>query len=206
MILINRLAAHAIGLANLQRQMPPGDGPIWKRIERLHDQAVHLGDQIRLIAHQLHSPPLNGGLDSTLHPLCDEFSELTQLPVDLRVVGNGRVPAEVVSCCYHVVQEALQNIHKHARATAVQVSVQLMAERVILLVADNGIGGAVDRTKTSLGMGMASMAERVKLLSGEFQFGKRENGGMLIVAGNTVCVTGKIGAPALPLESAAARL
>ena len=177
-----QLAAHAIGLANLQRQMPPGEGAIWKRIERLHDQAVHLGDQIRLIAHQLHSPPLNGGIDSTLHPLCEEFSELTQLKVDLRVTGKGRVPADVVSCCYHVVQEALQNIHKHARATSVQVSVQLMAERVVLLVADDGTGAPTDRQKSSIGMGMASMAERVKLLSGEFQFGKRENGGMLIAA------------------------
>src|SRR5207344_879580 len=52
-----QLAAHAIGLANLQRHVPPDDEFIWKKIERLHDQAVHLGDQIRLIAHQLHSPP-----------------------------------------------------------------------------------------------------------------------------------------------------
>jgi PAS domain S-box-containing protein len=176
-----QIAAHAIALFNLRIQLPRGAEFLQQQMTRLYNDAVRLGDQIRMIAHQLHSPTFKDvGLKPTLHSFCKEFSELTQLQVDLRVMGDTNVPADVASCCYHVTQEALQNIHKHARATSVQVRVQLMTQRVVLLVADNGTGVPAERSRTPRGMGIASMGERVKLLSGEFLISKRGNGGTLI--------------------------
>src|SRR6185369_16979126 len=109
-----------------------------------------------------------------------EFSTLTRLHIDLSIAGEARVPAGIASCCYRVVQESLQNIHKHAHATAVQVSVNLADQRVVLLVADNGTGVPAERLKGSRGLGINSMEERVKLLSGEFHIDKRQSGGTLI--------------------------
>jgi PAS domain S-box-containing protein len=176
-----RLAALAIGLSNLRNHIPKGNRTAFKRVNRLHDDAVVLSDEIRLIAHQLHPPAFgHDDLRSTFHSFCSKFSAMTRLPVDLVVSGEMRLRPEIAACCYRIVQEALQNIHKHAHARSVQVVVHLARHRVILLVADDGAGLDSNRLKTSRGLGVASMEERVRLLSGDFRIDKRPHGGTLI--------------------------
>jgi signal transduction histidine kinase len=175
-----RMAALAIGLGNLQHHVEDDEHVAVDTVRRLHDAAVGMGDEIRLIAHQIHSPRFEqAGFAVTLRSFCEEFSALTQLPVHLSIHGETHVPANVALCCYRVMQEALQNVKKHARATSVEVRVGLGA-RIVLLIADNGTGNGAERINHSNGLGLNSMDERVKSLSGEFRISQRQGGGTLV--------------------------
>ncbi len=175
-----RMAALAIGLSNLQRRVENDERPVVNTVRRLHEEAVGLGDEIRSIAHQIHSPTFEqAGFAVTLQSFCNEFSTLTQLPVNLSIHGETHVPADIALCCHRVLQEALQNVQKHARATSVQVHVGL-GTRIVLLISDNGSGMEANRINGSNGLGLKSMGERVKSLSGKFRISRRRGGGTLV--------------------------
>jgi PAS domain S-box-containing protein len=176
-----RLAAHAIALSNFRHTVLAGGNANPEKLGKLEDEAVSLSDDIRLIAHELHPAPMEqGGFENTLRSFCGEFGARTKLEIDLDVDVKRTVPGDVALCCYRVVQESLNNIVKHARATRVQVFVQFVSGSIILLVADNGVGVAEQKLKVASGMGIASMTERIEFLSGEFHIGNRKNGGTLI--------------------------
>jgi signal transduction histidine kinase len=176
-----RLAAHAIALSNFGQSVVAGDVSILEKLEKLQDEAVSLSDDIRLIAHELHPSRMeNGAFESTLHSFCGEFSSVSRLKIDLNVEVKRTLPADVALCCYRILQESLQNIAKHAHAIKVQVRVQLVDRRVVLLVADDGVGVGEQNLKTARGLGITSMEERIGFLSGEFHMSRRKTGGTLI--------------------------
>jgi PAS domain S-box-containing protein len=176
-----RLAAHAIALSNFRELISSEERPVRERLEKLHDEAITLGDDIRLIAHELHPPQLEeAGLESTIRAFCNEFSTLTGLRVELAINVNGPMPGDVMLCCYRVVQEAMRNISKHAGATAIQINLHSLVNHLVLLIADNGAGLNADRAKSLNGLGISSMEERVRFLSGHFQIRKREKAGTLV--------------------------
>src|SRR5262249_37326243 len=75
-----RLAAQAIALSNLKEQLAYGDSSLSSKLAKLHDEAVVLSDEIRLISHEIHPPALErNGLAATLRSFCEEFSALTKL-------------------------------------------------------------------------------------------------------------------------------
>jgi signal transduction histidine kinase len=81
----------------------------------------------------------------------------TDLPRDL--------PEEHKTCIYRVVQEALNNVSRHAQASAAQVVVQLSDKGIDLRVQDDGTGFDAERIR---GLGLLGMEERVHHLGGSF--------------------------------------
>jgi signal transduction histidine kinase len=74
---------------------------------------------------------------------------------------------------YRILQEALQNVHKHAGATQVSVTLTRRDGTATLVIEDNGRGYDPDAEKaagTSKGMGVTNMRERARLLGGEVKF------------------------------------
>jgi signal transduction histidine kinase len=76
------------------------------------------------------------------------------------------LPDEYKTCIYRVVQEALNNCARHAKATSAQINVALRGSAVILSIEDNGHGFDTHRTR---GLGLVGMEERVHNLSGTFE-------------------------------------
>jgi signal transduction histidine kinase len=91
---------------------------------------------------------------------------------DPRLLGRALDP-ELETTIYRLVQEALTNIVKHARATVVLVVVRAQ-DRVAVLVRDNGIG--FDVSKRSEGFGLAGMRERVYLSGGSLEIESGDGG------------------------------
>jgi signal transduction histidine kinase len=84
----------------------------------------------------------------------------------------GRLPAVVETVCFRVVQEALTNVIRHARAEKVSVKLASVGGNVVLTVSDDGVGfdvTAARRLATS--QGLLGMEERVALASGELHVG-----------------------------------
>jgi PAS domain S-box-containing protein len=179
-----RLAAHAIAIDNLMHQHPNPDTRVSEKLRKLRDEAVVLGDEIRMISHEIRPPALEeSGLADALRSLCEKFSELTRLHVDLYVERNEiAIPPDTALCCYRIVQEGLRNIHKHARASKAEVSLAQLPRRIVLMVADDGAGFSGHGHAAEGGIGLTTMEERVKLLGGEFHINNRPQGGTILVA------------------------
>ncbi len=113
------------------------------------------------------------GLDR-LAELCRSFDD-TGLKVELETSGElGRVPPSVGLAGYRIVQEALTNVLKHARASRAVVVVEV-DEALQVSVTDDGAGKAV-----LPGRGLRGMIERVEVHGGVLEFGPIEGGGFRV--------------------------
>ncbi len=113
------------------------------------------------------------GLVPALRSLVSGLSD-ARIAADLKVVGDAtRFPSEVETTLFRIVQEAVNNIRKHAEATEASVTVAFTGDRVNLTIEDNGKGFSqtenVDALPRSGKLGLAGIQERVRLLGGTFE-------------------------------------
>jgi signal transduction histidine kinase len=104
------------------------------------------------------------------------------LPVDLVVDGERHeVPVGIDLSAYRIVQEALTNTLKHARATRADVAVRYSPRELVVEVRDDGAGGGPPGAANG-GHGLIGMRERVALYGGELDAGRRSEGGFGVLA------------------------
>jgi signal transduction histidine kinase len=106
-----------------------------------------------------------------------------ELDVDLaweRGAASSRLGAELESTVYRIVQEALNNVIKHADATRANVVVEETDGKIRIAVEDDGAG--FDSTRVSGGFGLSGMRERVALAGGELRIEPSERGGTRLTA------------------------
>jgi signal transduction histidine kinase len=118
------------------------------------------------------------GLDG-LDTLIDDVGR-AGLPVRLHVDGDSfPLPRAIDLSAYRIVQEALTNALKHARASNVDVTVRYRPDELELEVVDDGAGPA---TSDGLGHGLVGMRERVKIYGGEMSAEMAPTGGFVLSA------------------------
>jgi signal transduction histidine kinase len=106
-----------------------------------------------------------------LERLAREFKANTLVEVDLLVEPQAlaALKGPIANDLFHISQEALANVAKHAQATHAWISVRETKDGAITLqVLDNGRGFELDRAPHLLGHGLSNMAERVRVFGGEF--------------------------------------
>jgi signal transduction histidine kinase len=109
-----------------------------------------------------------------------EHTREAGLPVDLRIEGDPvQLPPGVDLTAYRLVQEALTNTMKHARANHADVVVSYGDDEVELTISDDGLGGA---DGDSGGHGLVGMRERVSVYGGELEAGPLAEGGFRLRA------------------------
>ncbi len=102
--------------------------------------------------------------------------------VSLKITGERReLPAALDLSAYRIVQEALTNVLKHARASRAEVAIDYAADAVTISVVDNG-SGATAPLGASTGHGLIGMRERVDLFGGELTTGSSALGGFTVRA------------------------
>jgi signal transduction histidine kinase len=107
------------------------------------------------------------GLQPALEWLTRDFRRRFNVAVNLTVHGDlDAIPDQYRTCVYRVVQEALTNCARHARATRADVDVRLEQNTLHLRVADDGVG--ID-PNSSRGAGLLGIEERVRELHGMFR-------------------------------------
>src|SRR3990170_3659732 len=123
-------------------------------------------------------------LSEGLEMLVREFRANTLVEVDLRIEPEalGRLGRDGAAALFHIVQEALANAGKHAKASRVWVSVKLDDSRVALHVIDNGGGFDLQREHTKLGHGLENMSERARQVGGDCEIASSPG------EGNTITV------------------
>jgi signal transduction histidine kinase len=97
-----------------------------------------------------------------------------------------RLPPELETACFRIIQEALTNAARHAQATQVKVALSIGPQHAELTVHDNGIGFDVSSTQQSAiaggGFGLLGMQERAQLVGGAMQITSTPGTGTLIAA------------------------
>jgi signal transduction histidine kinase len=127
-------------------------------------------EKIRELAYGLRPPMLEHlGLAESLKWMIETYFTGGRLSVDYRVTGSApQLDPDLALAIYRIAQEALTNVVKHARATRVKVRLRLSSSAVRLDVVDDGCGFDAARigSERKVGLGLASMRERMDHLHG----------------------------------------
>ena len=139
---------------------------------------------VRQLAVELRPKVLDDfGLVAALERLTETFGEQTGMSVQFQQLlpTSDRLPPEVETALYRIVQESLTNIVKHARATNVSVVLARKSDSVSVVVEDDGVGFEPHLVRDG-GIGLVGMQERVALLGGRLAIESRPGAGTTFVA------------------------
>ncbi|MDR1990499.1 MAG: sensor histidine kinase [Acidobacteriaceae bacterium] len=116
------------------------------------------------------------GLEAALEWHVRDCIARYNIDIDLRMHGTfDALPEKYRTCIYRVVQEALTNCVRHARATAIVITITTIGGVLHLTVTDNGIG--LDPDRHDAGLGLRGIDERVKELGGARTISRNDGGG-----------------------------
>jgi signal transduction histidine kinase len=155
-----------------------------KHLDRARETARNSLDQARRVVHDLRPDLLEQfSLPDALKRVTDRWSERTDIKATTTITGD-LIPLHpnIEVILLRAAQESLNNIHKHAQATSVQLTVSYMEDVVILDVKDNGIG-LINAPKSPLsgGYGLRAMQERVKHYGGSVELESDPGEGTTVV-------------------------
>ena len=149
--------------------------------QQLIDRAI---SDIRTLSHLLHPPLLDeAGFGSAARWFVEGFGKRSGIVTRLRMPSNlDRLPPEIETALFRILQEALTNVHRHSGSRNVEIRLTLYQSVVTLAIEDNGKGIPQDvlerfsKSGLNLGVGLAGMRERVKELGGRLELESGKTG------------------------------
>jgi signal transduction histidine kinase len=161
-----QLALLSIDLELLNAASAPGNRGL---VREVLDRSQNVARTVHDLSHRLHPAKLRLiGLVPALQSL---QREITKSGLEVTFLHKNLPPhlsEDLTLCLYRVVQEALQNAHKHAEASEVMVDLIGAPGRLELSIADDGVGFDPNAALSS-GLGLVSMRERVEAVGGRLR-------------------------------------
>jgi signal transduction histidine kinase len=150
-------------------------------VGKLREQVVQTLQDVRRLAVELRPTALDDfGLAAALERLSSSFAEQTGIAVELESgLSDERLPSDVETALYRIVQEALTNVVKHAQAEHVSIVLRRNEGAVTAVIEDDG--GGLPRDGGEGGLGLVGMRERVALVSGQLEIESAEGTGTTLV-------------------------
>src|SRR3954453_6152539 len=175
------LTSILLGLKPLEEAL--ADHPARAALAELREHVVGALQNVRRLAVELRPAVLDDfGLVPALERLTDSFAEQSDIRVDFHsALGETRLPSEVETTLYRVVQESLTNIVKHANAHNISVSIAPRGSTVAAVIEDDGVGFD-QRAVRGEGVGLLGMRERLSFVDGRLEIESRPGAGTTIVA------------------------
>jgi len=148
----------------------------------IRDVAQSTLDRVRSLSLVLHPSILDeGGLEQAIDWYIPVFQKQSGLAVNYHKTGHSPVIGDAVAIhVYRVLQEALNNVAKHARTDRAEVRVVFAENELRLEVQDDGVGMAQGVRAGRRGIGTVGMRERAELLHGTIEFLQPHDGGTLV--------------------------
>ena len=181
-----QLTALKLGLESLDTR--PNDGlPPSERLRQMLVLTRQIGHDMHRIAWELGPAALEElDLPTALSSYAEEWSKHAGVPVQCQCTGpwEGRLPRQVETTLYRVVQEALTNVVKHAQARRLSLILNRLADEALVIIEDDGVGFDVESgtepTRTVRRLGLTGMKQRVQAVGGVFQIESSQGGGTTI--------------------------
>ncbi len=163
------LTALKMGLAMLKRKGGLNEVGL-ARVDELNHIADTVIEDLHRLSVNLRPSTLDRyGLDAALEQLVDSVRKQTGIEIHYATRGmDERLPDEVETALYRIVQEATTNIARYAKASEASVEIAREAAWVRVVVADNGRGFDVGDAMTRGRLGLLGMRERAQMLGGTF--------------------------------------
>ncbi|MED5612913.1 sensor histidine kinase [Janthinobacterium sp. P210005] len=130
---------------------------------------------LRCVIHDLRPPALDAGLQAACDGLLADFKRTTGIDCSCDYRLDAAAGSAHGPLLYHVLQEALANIARHARATHVQLSLQQAGATLACRISDDGVG--LSGSPPRLGCGLSGMHERVAAAGGSLHIESRSGAG-----------------------------
>jgi PAS domain S-box-containing protein len=157
-----------------------------EQLASLEAMTRQLDTDLELIVSRLRPPALDDlGLVAALTNYMKRWSQHFEIQAEIHASGvqPGRLSSEIDTALYRVMQEALNNVAKHARATHVAILLDWRPDRVSLIVEDDGVGFDVQRQAgPRQRFGVIGMRERATLVGGTLDIESQPGKGTTVVA------------------------
>jgi signal transduction histidine kinase len=154
-----------VGLRMMEAQCARCTSPT--KAADLREIASHTLEEVHDLSMRLRPRVLDDlGLAAALERLAHEWQARYQIPVDVVIQLDERLPGEIETALYRIVQEALTNIARHAQAKSVSILVEKHGSSVRAIVEDDGVGFDPSAQRGERHLGLLGMRERAELLGG----------------------------------------
>lgn len=175
------LTALQLDLGWIDRKLPPEAAELHQRLagsRALIDENVQL---VRRLSTELRPSLLDDlGLPAAMQWFCRDFEQRAAIACTVHVPeGDTALPDPVCTALFRVLQEALTNVARHARARQVEVRLELAPEGAVLSVRDDGVGRAAGAAP---GLGLLGMQERIRAVGGRLEFESAPGAGTTVRA------------------------
>jgi len=165
----------------LEQQHDPSE--FQNRVQRFREELRQISDDVQALSHDLDSTKLEYlGVVAGMKSWCKEFAERQKMDVDFRSDVRSVLPLHIGRPLFRVLQEALHNSFKHSGVKRVEVQLREESSEIHLIVRDLGRGFDVEAALHGKGLGLTSMRERVRLVSGTIVIDSKPMGGTNIHA------------------------
>jgi PAS domain S-box-containing protein len=177
------LVALATMLGQLRGLIPS----VERKSRRLLSECKALADrcvrEVRTLSYLLHPPVLDeAGLEDAIRDYVDGFTRRSGIQVELELPpSTGRLQRDVELALFRVVQEALANVHRHSGSQQAKIRIDRNSD-LKLEISDRGRGASAsvprgdEEPRFRVGVGIASMQERVKLIGGRLEIEPTSHG------------------------------
>ncbi len=155
---------------------------VTEQLDRLQELARSAVSEVQVLISQLRPASLDSGqLSQALGELVRQRQVQDGLQIDLQVIAERPLPQPAIQGLYRIVQEALNNIVKHAGTNQASIRVDLQARPAYVEISDQGCGFDPDSTAgDSAHLGLTGMASRAAELGWKFHLDSQPGAGTLI--------------------------
>jgi signal transduction histidine kinase len=170
-----RLVTLAVGLRLVESRLRTDPDAARELLASAQQELVDALLELRELARGIHPAVLT---DRGLGAAVDALAGRSPVPVEVTDMPEERLPAPVEAAAYYIVAEAMTNVAKYAGASVVAVAVRPDGDRMIVEVADDGVGGA----DPAFGTGLRGIADRVEALHGRLRISSPAGHGTRVTA------------------------
>lgn len=173
------LASLAANLEAVAGMLPSGNDKAKTRLRKVGQVAIDILDEVHKLIYELRPTLLDDlGLVAAARWLSDNNLGAAGVSVNFKTIGRvRRLPSKTETTLFRVIQEAVNNIAKHAHAKNVGLTLQFKKEAIVVHIKDDGEGFNVEEAISSKdrprGLGLLGMKERVELLKGTLNITSR---------------------------------
>ena len=172
------VAAH-IAVENLRRDLPP---EARGQLDGIREHLDRIEDQLRRLSHELRPTLLEHlGLGPAVRSLAEGISTRSGVRIEVLGFSEERLPPGVETALYRIIQEALTNVSRHARARRAEVRLARQPRKVLCSISDDGDGFESSQgspmTGGGGGLGLIGIRERLGVLGGAMEIVSRPGRG-----------------------------
>lgn len=177
------LSAAKLNLSSLEPSIAKGNHPqelAFKNTLDLIDDSVR---EVRSVSHNMMPNTLiKLGLATALREFITKIGGFPELKIDLEIVGlDKRLEENTETVLYRVIQEAVNNILKHANANKIGIQLIRHDNELSVVIEDNGVGFDVQKINEFSGIGLKNIVSRVEFINGKVHFDSTPGKGTTVV-------------------------